>query len=153
MIGIIGTKSVSQIGIIVRDMEEAKARYAEFYGVDVPPHFDGGKFEVTGTTIEGEPAPDANCWMAFFDVGPGLQLELIQPNGHKSAWQDFLDEYGEGLHHIAYNVEDMEEAIRSCEAFGMKVLQRGKYGDGGGEYTYLDARDSLRCYIELLQSY
>lgn len=153
MSGVIGTNLIAQVGFIVKDIETTKKKFAEFFGVEVPPHFDGGKYEVTGTTVEGQPAPDANCWMAFFDVGPGIQIELIQPNGVKSTWQDFLDQHGEGIHHIAFNVKGMDEKISSCENFGMKCVQRGKYGGGNGEYAYMDAHGDLKCLIELLESY
>lgn len=153
MAGIIGTDILTQVGFIVRDIETTKKKFAEFFGVPVPNHFDGGKFEVTGTTVNGESAPDANCLMAFFDVGPNTQIELIQPNGVKSTWQDFLDEHGEGVHHIAFGVKGMDEKILQCENFGMKCVQRGKYGDGGGEYAYLDASNDLKVLIELLESY
>jgi hypothetical protein len=153
MPGIIDTNILTQVGFIVRDIEVSKKKFAEFFGVPVPQHFDGGKFEVTGTTVNGEPAPDANCWMAFFDVGPNTQIELIQPNGVKSTWQDFLDEHGEGIHHIAFNVKGMDEKILACENFGMKCVQRGKYGGNNGEYAYLDAFSDMKCLLELLESY
>lgn len=153
MAGIIDTNVLTQVGFIVRDIETSKKVFAEFFGVDVPPHFDGGKFEVTGTTVNGEPAPDANCLMAFFDVGPSTQIELIQPNGVKSTWQDHLDEHGEGIHHIAFGVKGMDKKIVACEGMGMKLLQRGKYGSGDGEYAYLDASSSMKCIIELLESF
>ena len=153
MAGVIGTQVMTQVGFIVRDVEATKKKFAEFFGVDVPPHFDGGRYEVTGTVVDGKPAPDANCLMAFFDVGPNMQLELIQPNGVKSTWQDFLDHHGEGIHHIAFGIKGMDEKIIACENFGMKCVQRGKYGDGGGEYAYMDAGSDLKCLIELLESY
>ena len=153
MSGIIGTNVVTQVGFIVRDIEKAKRKFAEFFGVEPPPHFDGGKYEVTGITVEGKPAPDANCLLAFFDAGPNVQIELIQPNGAKSTWQDFLDEHGEGIHHIAFVVKEMESKVKDCEEFGMKCLQRGRYGDGSGEYAYMDARSGLKCIIELLENY
>ena len=153
MSGIIGTNTMTQVGFIVRDIETAKRKYAAFFGVEPPPTIDGGKFEITGTEYKGEPAPNVNCLMAFFNAGPGFQLELIQPNGVPSAWQDFLDEKGEGMHHIAFNVKGMDEKIRICEDFGMKLVQRGKYGDASGEYAYLDANADLKCLLELLESY
>ncbi len=92
--------------------------------------------------------------MAFFTVGEHIQIELIQPNGVKSTWQDFLDEHGEGIHHIAFNVKNTDEKIRAMEDFaGAKVLQRGKYGSGSGEYTYLDCTGELKCIVELLENY
>ena len=153
MTGILDTGTLTQVGFIVRDLEASKKKFAEFLGCPVPATCDGGRYEVTGTTIEGRPAPDANCLMAFFDVGEHIQIELIQPNGVKSTWQDFLDEHGEGIHHLAFKVENTEETIKACEAVGMKVLQRGKYGDGGGEYTYMDGYGSMKCIVELLESY
>jgi methylmalonyl-CoA/ethylmalonyl-CoA epimerase len=152
MAGILDTNVVTQVGFIVRDIEKTKKKFAEFFGVEPPAHFDGGKYEVTQTTVMGKPAPYANCFLAFFDAG-GVQVELIQPNGVKSTWQDFLDEHGEGIHHIAFIVKGTDEKIRACEKFGMKCVQRGKYGGGNGEYAYLDATADLKCIIELLESY
>ena len=153
MESVIGTNKVIQIGFIVKDIEKSKRIFAKFLGVEPPANVDGGKYEITGTTYKGAPAPDANCLMAFFNAGPGLSIELIQPNGVKSTWQDFLDERGEGIHHIAFGVKDMDAKIGVCEEFGMKCVQRGKYGNASGEYAYLDAYDTLLCLVELLESY
>lgn len=153
MKGILGTKKLSQIGFIVKDIEVSKRKFAEFLGVEVPPTFDGGEYEITGTTYMGQPAPDANCLLAFFDVGDGVALELIQPNGATSTWQDFLDQHGEGMHHIAFQVTDTDKRLEQSRAFGLQVTQRGKYGDGSGEYAYLDAMADLKCFVETLESY
>lgn len=153
MPGIIGTNIVTQVGFIVRDIETSRTKFAEFFGMEAPPIIDGGKYEVTGTTVMGQPAPRANCLMAFFNAGPNVQIELIQPNGIKSTWQDFLDEHGEGMHHIAFGVKGMNEKIAACQALGMECVQCGKYGDGSGEYAYLDATGDLKCIVELLESY
>ena len=153
MAGIIDNKILTQVGFIVRDIEVSKKKFAEFFGVEAPPNVDGGKYEVTGTVVDGQPAPDANCLMAFFNVGDNVSIELIQPNGVKSTWQDFLDVHGEGIHHIAFNIKGMDTKVLACENFGMKCLQRGKYGNAGGEYAYMDATADLKCIIELLENY
>mgnify|MGYP000968422322 CR=1 FL=1 len=152
MSGVIGTKTLVQVGFVVKDIETTKRKFAQFFGVPVPEHFDAGKYEVTKTEYMGKPNPDANCLMAFFDAGEGVQIELIQPNGKKSVWQDFLDKHGEGFHHIAFKVKGMGEKIAACEEFGMKCVQRGEFGSGDGRYAYLDAYDDLKCLIELLES-
>ncbi len=152
MAGIMGTMRLAQVGFIVRNVEESKKKMAEFLGVPVPPTQDAGDLAVTGTKVEGRPAPDAGCKMAFFDL-ENIQLELIEPNEAKSTWRDFLDKHGEGIHHIAFGVKNTEEKIRACEKAGFPCVQRGKYGDGGGEYAYMDATDSLKCIIETLESY
>lgn len=153
MSGILNNNQLAQVGFIVRDIETTKKVFAEFFGVPVPPTYDGGAYEITGTTVNNEPAPYANCYMAFFDAGTHTQIELIQPNGVKSTWQDFLDEHGEGIHHIAFQINDMNLKIKNCEGFGMSCVQRGKYGDGGGEYAYMDAHKDMKCLVELLESY
>ena len=152
MAGVVGTHLFAQVGFIVKDVEETKRKWAAFLGVDVPNTVDGGEYAVTGTTFMGEPVPEANCLMAFFDVGPGLQLELIQPNDAPSTWRNFLNEHGEGMHHIAFQVRDSAGKVASAEAAGLKLIQHGKYGDGSGEYNYLDAPE-LKCIVELLESY
>ena len=153
MPGMLGTNIVTQVGFIVLDVEDAKRKFAAFLGVEPPECVDGGQYEVTGTRYNGEPAPYANCLMAFFDAGPNVQIELIQPNGAASTWQDHLDQYGEGVHHIAFQIKDMDGKIRACELAGMPCTQRGKYGNASGEYAYIDARNDLKCFIELLENY
>lgn len=138
-----------QIALICKDVEAAKQEYARMWGVPVPPTCDGGAYEVTGCEYKGNPAPTSSCKMAFFELGT-IQFEIIEPYGGASTWQDYLDETGGGLHHIAYNVKDIDESIRECEAFGMQLTQYGKYNDASGAYAYLDARKQLGCYIELL---
>lgn len=144
---------LAQVGFIVRDVEATKIKFAEFFGVPVPPTCDGGKYEVAQTEVDGKPAPDANCLMAFFDL-ENIQLELIQPNGVKSTWQDFLDAHGEGIHHIAFPVKNTGEKVKAMEEkFGAVCVQRGKYGGGNGEYAYLDVQKDLKCLLETLESY
>lgn len=151
MEGILGTTTVTQIGIVVRDIETAKKKYADFFGVSVPPTCDSGDPEVVKTTYMGEPVPETGCWMAFFDL-PNLQLEIIQPFGGKSTWQDFLDKHGEGVHHFSFGVKGTDEKIKILENFGGNVVQRGLYGGATGEYTYLDIPE-MGIMLELLESY
>ena len=150
---VLGTNIVTQVALIVRDIETTKKKYAEFFGVEVPPTITGGDYAVTGTTYMGKPAPKAGAKLAFFNVGPNMALELIEPNGEQSTWQDFLNEHGEGLHHIAFGVKGMDGKVEACEKLGMITTQRGKYGDATGEYAYLDATKDLKLFIELLESY
>ncbi len=153
MSGILGTNLVTQVAFIVKDIEKTKEKFANFFGVEAPQTVLAGDYEITKTVVEGKPAPDAKCKMAFFDGGPNVRIELIEPNGVKSTWQDFLDEHGEGIHHIAFNIKKMDDKITACEENGMKCTQRGIFGNGGGEYAYIDATSDLKCFIELLENY
>ncbi len=152
MAGMVGTNLLAQVGFVVQDIEETKRKWADFLGVVVPQTQPCGDYEITQTVFEGKPAPKANCLLAFFDVGPGLQIELIQPNDEPSTWRDFLTEHGEGMHHLAFQVKNSKAQIANAEAAGMRLVQHGVYGDGSGEYNYLDAPD-LKCIVELLENY
>ena len=133
MNGVVGTNLVCQVGFIVKDIQATKKKWAEFLGVE---------------------EPEANSYLAFFDVGPGLQLELIQPNEASSTWRNYLNEHGEGIHHVAFNIQGMKmpEAVKRCEDFGMTLEQKGEYGDASGRYVYMNAYKDLKCIVELLES-
>ena len=137
----------------MKDIEASKQKWAEFLGIEAPPTVDGGKYEITRTMYLGEPAPDANCFMAFLKCGPGdLEIELIQPNEHPSTWRDFLEKHDEGIHHLAFKVTDSRQKVEAAQAFGLQHVQFGLYNDGSGEYHYLEAPE-LKCLIETLESY
>ena len=150
--GVVGTNIVTQVGFIVKDIEATRQKWAEFLGVDVPPVQDCGRYEITQTKYKGQPAPEANAKLCFFNVGPTLDIELIEPNEAPSTWREFLDAHGEGVHHLAFQVKGMKDAIASCEAFGMTLEQAGEYGDASGRYAYLAADEQLKVLVELLES-
>ena len=150
---VIGTNTLTQVALVVNDIEKTKARIAKLFGVEEPPAFGSGDFAVTQTQVHGKPSPDAACRMAFFSIGNGVQLELIEPNDTPSVWRDFLNEKGEGLHHIAFNVNGMEAVIKSCQDFGMTLVQKGNYGDGGGCYSYFDGGEGMPFILELLENF
>jgi 4-hydroxyphenylpyruvate dioxygenase-like putative hemolysin len=79
-----------------------------------------------------------------------LQLELIEPDGEPSTWQEYLDTHGEGVHHIAFQVEGMSEQVALLESRGMPLVQRGEYT--GGRYAYIDAVLQLKVILELLEN-
>ncbi len=153
MAGVVGTNLLAQVGFIVKDIEATKQKWAAFLGVEPPEtSLSCGDYAVTQTMLEGKPAPEADAKLAFFDVGPGLQIELIEPNEAPSTWRKFLDEHGEGMHHLAFQVKDSAQQVANAEANGLRLVQRGRYGDGSGEYNYLEAPE-LKCIVELLESY
>ncbi len=151
---ILSCAKFAQVGFVVNDIEETKKQYSLLFDVSAPETQPGGEYEVTQTTVFGNPAPEAGCKLAFFDMTPGVQLELIEPNHAPSVWRDHLDKYGEGIHHIAFNVDDADSVIEKLKSeFGAVVEQVGNYGDGTGRYIYLSLHDKLKCRIELLESF
>lgn len=146
--GIIGTQVVVQIGIVVRDIETVSQAYANFLGVEKPTWFLTDPVNQSQTEFRGE-STSARAKLAFFNCGQ-LQIELIEPDEQPSTWREFLDEHGEGVHHIAFGIEGMKEKIRVTDNYGFSLIQKGEYR--GGRYAYMDSFKELKVLIELLEN-
>jgi hypothetical protein len=147
---VLGTDLVCQIGILVNDIEKTKVEWAKFLGVDPPSVQITGDINEAQTKYLGRPS-EARSKLAFFHVGPNVDVELIEPDKNPdSTWRHDLDANGEGFHHIAFTVKGMKDKIASCENQGFKLLQTGEYV--GGRYAYIDANSSLKLVLELLEN-
>ena len=146
--GILGNRIVTQIGIIVSDIEKSSQELADFLGVEKPKHIITDTVDKANTQYRGE-ATKARAKLAFFNVG-GLDIELIEPDKEPSTWREFLDTHGEGVHHIAFNINGMKEKVINLEKSGMKLVQSGEYT--GGRYSYIDSVKQLKVMIELLEN-
>jgi methylmalonyl-CoA/ethylmalonyl-CoA epimerase len=146
--GILGTKVVTQIGIIVKDIEKSSQDLADFLGVEKPNWIITDIFDKANTQYKGA-ATQARAKLAFFNVG-SLDIELIEPDKEPSTWREFLDTHGEGVHHIAFNINGMKEKVINLENSGMKLVQSGEYT--GGRYSYIDSVKQLKVMIELLEN-
>lgn len=148
MSGLLGNHFVTQIGILVNDVEKVSAAYAEFFGLKKPEIIVTDTETIAQTRHNGV-ATQARAKLAFFDMG-SLQLELIEPDHEPSTWRDYLNEHGEGPHHIAIMVEGMKEKIMLLEGKGFPLQQKGEYT--GGRYAYMDTFKELKVIVELLEN-
>ena len=146
---VIASKKVTQVGIIVKDIEHARKAWASVLGVPVPDISIAESHESRPTLFNDKPT-DAKSKLAFFRMD-NLQIELIQPLGGNSTWQEFLDKKGEGIHHIAFEVKDINGMEKKFERIDMSTVQSG--GWNGGAYSYIDAMSDLGCIVELLENY
>jgi len=146
---ILGTEVVTQIGILVHDIEKTSAEYAKFLGVENPGWILTGPLKETQAEYMGKPS-SARAKLAFFHVGPNVDIELIEPDKEPSTWRHDLDKNGEGFHHIAFVIKGMQEKILQLNAMGMPLLQKGEYT--GGRYAYHDATAALKVVLELLEN-
>lgn len=146
---ILGTNVVTQIGLLVRDMEKSRAAFSHFFGIEPPQVIITDTPDKAQTRYLGEPSP-ARAKLCFFHVGPHVDIELIEPDEQPSTWRHDLDEKGEGFHHIAFVVQDMKDKTAKLEANGMPLLQTGEYT--GGRYAYHDANEALSMVLELLEN-
>ena len=146
---ILNTNIVTQVGILVNDIEKSSQDYADFFGIEKPNWMLTDGYDKTQAEYMGKPS-NAKAKLAFFNVGPNMTIELIEPDNEPSTWRDDLNKYGEGVHHIAFAIKDMKEKIEICQRNGMPLLQKGEYT--GGRYAYIDANNSLKTIIELLEN-
>jgi len=146
---VLGSKRVTQIGLIVKDIEKSSKAYAEFLGMDVPQIIITDPLEKAHTQYKGKPT-EARAKLAFFQMD-NITIELIEPVGEPSTWQDFLTTHGEGVHHIAFEIKGTDEKITLLEKKGMPLLQKGDYE--GGCYSYIDTTPQLNVILELLENY
>ncbi|MBQ3864549.1 MAG: VOC family protein [Clostridia bacterium] len=152
MASVLDHMKFAQVGYVVKDIDAARESYAKLFGVPVPRVQPSG-YGAANTVYKGNPVPDSHCKLAFFSLSSGVQLELIEPDEGPSTWREYLDAHGEGIHHIAFIVKDMDRVVRECMAEGMTVVQQGNYDDNSGHYTYLDGSEKYKCVIELLESF
>jgi len=145
----LGTNVICQIGLVVRDINRSIEAYSQVFGLPKPEIIVTEGPEVARTKFRGSPT-DARAKLAFFDMGQ-LSLELIEPVGGPSTWREFLDQKGEGVHHMAFVVQDTDEAVSFLEGAGIEVIQQGDYT--GGRYTYLDSVSLLGVVLELLENF
>jgi catechol 2,3-dioxygenase-like lactoylglutathione lyase family enzyme len=145
---VFGSRTVAQVGIVVKDIERTAEAYARAFGIEKPGWAWTGALDAARTEHRGSPSP-ARAKLAFMRFGQ-LDIELIEPDEHPSTWREFLDEKGEGIHHLAFVVEGMKEHVARAREAGMILLQKGEYE--GGRYAYLDAQAGLKTVVELLEN-
>ena len=147
--GILGSHVVTQVGLLVNDIEKTAQVYADFLGVPRPIIRVTDVIEKSQAKYKGSPTR-ARAKLAFFNVGEGLDLELIEPDHEPSTWREDLDRRGEGVHHIAFQIKGMKEKVADLQKENMPLVQSGEYT--GGRYAYVDANRDLKVLIELLEN-
>jgi catechol 2,3-dioxygenase-like lactoylglutathione lyase family enzyme len=144
----LGTTTVTQVGIIVRDIEAKARAWSETLGLPMPQIIVTDSVDIAQTEYEGQPTP-ARAKLAFFHMGQ-VDIELIEPIDEPSTWKDQLDQHGDSLHHIAVKIDGMSEKLAYLDAKGIPLVQRGEYT--GGRYAYVDGRAQLGAILELLEN-
>ena len=144
----LGTTTIKQIGMIVRDIEAKARAWSEILGLPMPEIKITDTYERAQTEYRGNRS-NARAKLAFFHLGQ-VDLELIEPIGEPSTWKDQLDEHGDSLHHIAFRIKGMAEKVAYLDAEGLSLIQRGEYT--GGRYAYFDGGAQLGAILELLEN-
>lgn len=90
----------------------------------------------------------ARARLAFLHMGQ-VDIELVEPVGEPSTWNDQLRQHGPSIHHIALHIDGMREKLAYLDSQGLKVLQGAEFE--GGRYANLDSQEKLGAILELLE--
>ena len=144
----LGTTTITQVGIIVKDIEARARAWADIFGLPMPEIRVTDTVDIAQTEYQGKPST-AQAKLAFFHLGQ-VDVELIEPIGEPSTWKDQLDNHGESLHHLAFHIKGMRDKLAYLDSKGVSLIQRGEYR--GGRYAYVDASAQLGTIVELLEN-
>lgn len=133
-------KKVLQVGLVVSNVDEAVKKYEQF-GIGPWKIREYGPSNISNLTVRGERV-DFSLRAAFAKIGE-VEMELIEPLDDKSIYAQFLKQHGEGLHHLAMDIDGFEKTITLFESKGVGVLQSGT------GFAYLDSEKELSFIAEL----
>ncbi len=129
-------RKIEHIGIAVKDLEESNLLFAKLFGA---PAYKFEEVESEGVTT------------SFFKNGPN-KIELLAATNPDSPIAKFLEKKGEGIHHIAFDVENIEEEIARLKKEGFVVLNEiPKKGADNKLVAFLHPKSTNGVLIELCQ--
>jgi hypothetical protein len=137
-----------QVAIIVRDIEKAAREWCELFDAPMPEIRIQDKGPGDNVSYRGKHA-NYGLKLASIDAKDrGFIIELHQPTGGDSTFQEFLDKHGEGVHHLGFEVGDKRDAIiGELEDKGYKMRQIGIYP--GSSWTIVDSEDKLGVNLNI----
>jgi methylmalonyl-CoA/ethylmalonyl-CoA epimerase len=144
-------RNMVQIGVVVRDLDRTVKFLTEVLGlgpfryIDYPPDR-----EDMVTTYRGEPGAYSHR-IAFAELGP-VELEIVQPLTGASALTEFLEEHGEGIQHIRFNVDDLQPVLDYLDSHGIGLLMSGTGLRPGTTWVHLDTADRVGFVIEVMNT-
>lgn len=127
---------LDHIGIAVRSIEQAQRFY-----------------ESLGLRAAGyDTLPAEKVRVAMLPLGD-TRIELLEPTADDSPIARFIEKCGEGLHHIAIEVEDLAGHLRRLEAAGVRIiLPKAEAGAGGHRYAFLYPASCGGVLVELVEA-
>lgn len=127
---------LDHIGIAVKDLATGRAFWEEALGLA------GGREEV----VEGE-----GVKVAFFDAAEGVHVELLEGLNEDSAITKFVGKRGPGIHHLCFEVEDLDAALAKAEAAGYRRVKDPVEGAHHSRVAFLHPKETGGVLLELAE--
>ena len=129
-------RKVDHIGVAVSNLEEALKIYTEVLGL-----------KLHGTEVVEE----QKVRVAFMPVGD-TEIELLESTDPEGPIAKFIEKRGEGIQHIAFRVDDIEEALEQMRQRGVRLIdEKPRYGAGGARIAFLHPKSTGGVLVELCQ--
>jgi methylmalonyl-CoA epimerase len=128
-------KRVHHIAIAVSNLEESITLFEKLLGV-----------EPRVATVAGQQVTEAR-----FRVGDGAEINLVAAAGPESAVAAFLEKRGEGLHHVAFEVDDVDAALKEMEGRGVRLIDREGREGAAGQIGFLHPKSVNGVLVELVE--
>lgn len=144
-----GPSQISQVAMVVHDLDEAMKTYHETLGWGPWKIYELGPPEMHSMTLHGQPV-EFSMLVAQCEVPPGVVIELVQPLDGPSVYKEWLDVHGEGIQHIACRTTTQREADElngQLAERGIDALMTGRIGQTI-EFSYLDTQRLLKFILE-----
>jgi len=127
-------RQLDHLGIAVRSIDERLAFWREALGLEPE---------------RREELPSEKVRTAFLPV-EGLHLELLEATSADSPIARFLDRRGEGIHHVCFRVEDIDQAVRRLRAAGVPLVgEAPRPGAGGCRVAFIHPKGTGGILVEL----
>jgi methylmalonyl-CoA epimerase len=131
-------KKISHVGIVVKSIEESSKFYTNGLG-----------WKTEGI----EEVLDQKVKVCFFTIGES-RIELVEPTDQNSGVYKFLEErgYKDTVHHIAYEVDDIEKELENLKAKGIKLIdEKPRKGAHGMKIAFIHPKSSNGVLVEICQ--
>jgi methylmalonyl-CoA/ethylmalonyl-CoA epimerase len=130
---------IDHVGIVVRSIDEALPRYRAIFGL-LP----------STAVIEVASQGVRLCFLASGPT-PAARLELVEPVEPGSGIARFLEEHGEGLHHVCFGTGDLAADLTAVEAHGAELIDRQPRPGADGMVAFIHPHTLSGVLWELLQ--
>lgn len=128
-------KKIEHIGIAVRDLQVANDTYAKLLNT--------APYKLEEVASEGVST-------SFFQVGE-TKIELLEATNDSSAIAKYIEKRGEGIHHIAYDVDDIQAERRRLISEGFQAIGEIKEGADNKLVCFFHPKSSHGVLVELCQ--
>jgi methylmalonyl-CoA/ethylmalonyl-CoA epimerase len=138
-------RTVTHIGMVVKDVDKTARKVADVFELQVP----AIKKTAAAPLPKGATGhAKAHTRAAEMRFDNGIVLEINEPVGGPSPWRDYLEKYGEGIHHLSFAVPVVEDYVKLLESKGGKRV----LGKEGSDYALVDLMSYLGILIELTKA-